>query len=242
MERLWATSNGVDIARRDVPGAYSLNVFGQTEAEAGVPRFIREPGTPDDLVVPKGIQLTAVSSDAADTQRIRIRYLDSNLIENIETIQLAGTTPVTTQASDIRAVNGAYSIDGLAVGDITLTGDDGFVHASIPSGEVQFNTTLRRVPAGHRYMVTSLIAGSASGSSDAKCLFKFEMSFIENDSFAEDGVFVPEKSFVLQDSSESIYVGNNPIVVPEGEWYGFRVTASKVATVTASTVGWMERT
>ena len=236
-ERTWRNLYASDVARGYVPGAQQWHLFGITETEAGVERIIRETGMPNTLTVPDSVQLSVVSTSASDTMLLKIRYLDGNLNERTETVQLNGLTPVLTQATDIRAINSAYIIGSGATGTITGT-SGGVQHLRINPGDVHYNAALYRVPAGKRLMVTSMFAGSSSGSTVAKTIVKFEGSFANGDRFAEQGYLHPLAAIGLQDNSETLTFG--PFAIPSGEWLAFTAVSDKPGTVSAGAFGWLE--
>ena len=192
---------------------------------------------PNTLTVPNDVQLSVVSTSAADTGIIKVRYLDANLIERVEAVQLNGLTAVLTHATDIRAINNAFLMNGGAVGTITGTAG-GVEHLRINALDVQYNAALYRVPAGKRLMLTSMFAGSSSGSTVAKTIVKFEGSFANGDRFADQGYLHPFAAIGLQDNSETLTFG--PFAIPSGEWIAFTATSDKPATVSAGAFGWLE--
>jgi hypothetical protein len=180
-----------------------------------------------------------VSSSASDTGEIVIRYLDGNLISRNERLQLDGTTPVLTQATDIRAVNNVYYVDGAGViGNVVAT-NGGVTYFRLNIGDIQFNTSMQRVPAGKRLMINGLYGGSVSGSSDSRTTLKLETSFINGDSFANTGLLHPVAAIALQDSSSTLG-GFGPFPIPAGEWVGFTASCDKSADVVAGLFGWIE--
>lgn len=236
-ERTWRNVYAADVARGYVPGAQQWHMFGITDTASNVERIIREVGMPNTMTVPNGVQLTVVSTSAADTMTLKIRYLDGDLVERVEAVQLTGTTPVLTQATDIRAINNAYVLNGGAVG--TITGSAGGVQQlRINPGDVQYNAALYRVPAGKRLMIATMFAGSSSGSTVAKAIVKFEGSFANGDRFADQGYLHPMAAIALQDNSETMTFG--PFAIPSGEWIAFTVISDKPATVSAGAFGWLE--
>lgn len=237
-ERTWRNVHNVDIARGLVPGSVPYSVFGERDLMATVSSFIRETGTPPTFTVPDNIQLTIVSTSTLDTGDICISYLDGDLIERTETITLTGTTPVNTVATDIRAINCAVKLDGEAAGNITFS-SGGVVYAVLPIGNMQYDTSVIRVPAGKRLMVTSMYAGAASGSSAARVIVKMETTFITGHSFAELGLFRPVGGIALQDDTTTMN-DFGPFPIPAGEWVGFTAVSDKDAKVTAGLFGWME--
>ncbi len=238
-ERQWRNMYAADVARGLVANAAPYYTHGEVVTSgAATETVIWETGMPNSLTVPDSIQLTIASSSASDTGRITIRYLDSDLIERTETVTLDGTSNVTTTATDIRAINNAYSLDGSVAGNITMS-NGGTTYARISSGNVQFNTSLQRVPAGKRLMITSIYGGSASGHSAARVIIKLQTSQINGDSFAENGILHPVGAVAVQDSSVTL-ANFGPFPIGPGEWIGFTGTTGKAADITAGLFGWLE--
>jgi len=236
-ERLWRTNNDADIARGNVPGSIPFSTFGENAVTGSGSSIVWQTGMPNTLTVPDNIQLTIVSTSASDTGNIVIKYLDGNLIEQYETVTLDGTTPVTTSATDIRAINNAYSKYGPVNGTITFV-SGGVTYGRMTTGDIQFHTSMIRVPANKRLMMTSLYTGSASGSSDSRVIVSLVTSFINGDSFADDGWLHPVAAVGVQDSSEALSFG--PFPIPGGEWVGFKASWDKATTITAGFFGYME--
>ena len=194
---------------------------------------------PAVFIVPNSIQLSLVSTSTSDTGTIKIRYLDGDLIERNEAIVLNGTTPVLTNATDIRAINNAYYVDGAGVIGNVIGTSGGATYLSITAGSIQFNTTMQRVPAGKRLMINALYAGAISGSAAARCMIKLETSFINGDSFADEGILHPVAAIGVQDSSSTLG-GFGPFPIPAGEWVGLTSSCDKAADITGGFFGYME--
>ena len=236
-ERLWRTNNAADIARGAVPGAKPFAAFGERITGGPVTNAILwETGMPATLTVPDSIQLSIVSS-AADTRRLKLVYLDGDLVERVETITLNGTTPVLTAATDIRFVNNLYSLDGGAATTVAAT-NGGTTYAGLNSGDVQFNQAMYRVPADHRLMLTSLYAGATSGTSAAKVTIKAETSFFNGDRFGDDGILHPIGAVGLQDNAVTLPF--DPFPIPAGEIVALTFKCDKVADVVGGFFGWTE--
>jgi hypothetical protein len=237
-ERLWRTNNAADIARGNVPGSTPFTSFGEKVVTGSGTSIVWQTGMPTTLTVPNNIQLTIVSDSASDTGDIVIRYLDGDLIERYETVTLNGTTSVTTTATDIRAINNAYSKFGPVNGTITMT-SGGTTYGRMSAGDIQFHTSMIRVPANKRLMLTGLYAGSASGSSDSRVIVSLVTSLINGDSFSEDGYLHPLAAVALQDNS-STFPNFGPFPIAGGEWVGFRAKWDKAADITAGFFGYLE--
>ena len=237
-ERLWRTNNDADIARGNVPGSTPFSTFGEKVVTGSGTSIVWQTGMPNTLTAPDNNQLTIVSTSALDTGEIVIKYLDGNLIERYETVTLNGTTSVTTNATDIRAINNAYSKYGPVNGTITFV-SGGVTYGRMTAGDIQFHTSMIRVPASKRLMLTGLYAGAASGSSDSRVVVSLVTSFINGDSFADDGWLHPLAAVGIQDSSAT-FPNFGPFPIPAGEWVGFKASWDKATTITAGFFGYME--
>ena len=240
-ERLWRSNNAMDVARGNVPGSTPFSAFGEKVVSGSGESVVWQTGMPTTLTVPDNIQLTIASTSASDTGQIVLRYLDGDLNPQYETVTLNGTTPVQTVATDIRALNNVYSRFGPVNGTITMT-SGGVTYGRMTAGDIQFHTSMIRVPAKKRLMLTGIYAGAASdsqGSSGSRVIVSLVTSFISGDSFADDGYLHPLAAVALQDGS-STFPGFGPFPIPAGEWVGFKSRWSKAADITAGLFGWLE--
>jgi hypothetical protein len=236
-ERLWRTNNAAAIARGDVPGAFPFAAFGERITSGSVAKAVLwETGMPAALTVPNAIQMTLVSS-GTDTRRFKLVYLDDGLVERQEVITLNGTTPVSTAATDIRFVNSLYSLDDRANRTVTLAGG-GVTYGVVGPNEVQFNQSAYRVPAKRRLMLTSLYAGAASSSSDARVVIRAEASFFNGDSFGAQGILHPVGGIAIQDSATTLTFG--PFPIPAGEIVALTLKCDKAADILGGLFGWTE--
>lgn len=240
-ERLWRSNNAADIARGNVPGSTPFAAFGEKVVTGSGKSIVWQTGMPSTLTVPDSIQLSVVSTSASDTGEVVLRYLDGDLIQRYETITLNGTTPVATAATDIRALNNAYSKFGPVNGTITMS-SGGVTYGRMSAGDIQFHTSMIRVPAGKRLMLTGLYAGSASevfGNNGSRVIVRLITSFINGDSFADDGYLHPVAAVAIRDGSAT-FPDFGPFPIPAGEWVGFEADWSRAADITAGFFGWLE--
>ena len=236
-ERLWRSNNLADIARGEVYGSRPFAAFGErVTSGATAYAVLRGQSAPDVLTVPAAVAMTFVST-GADTRRMRLVYLDGDLAERSEIVTLTGTTPVSTTATDIRFVNGLYSLDGPLAQTVTVTAG-GVTHAGIASGATIFTQALYRVPAGKRLMLNALYAGAFSGSAAAKVVVRAEVSFFDGDSFAAQGILHPVGGVGLQDDAVTLPFG--PFPVPAGEIVALTFKCDKAADVVGGFFGWLE--
>lgn len=236
-ERLWRTNNTADIARGRVPGARPFAAFGERVTTGAVASSILwQTGMPTALTVPNAVQMSFASS-GADTRRVKMVYLDDGLNERHETITLNGTTAVLTQATDVRFINALYSLDGAADKTVTVS-SGGVTYAVIGPNQMQFAQAAYRVPANRRLMLTSLYAGSVSGTSDSRVSVRVEASFFNGDSFGAQGILHPVGGIGLQDSATTLSFG--PFPVPAGEIVALTLKCDKAADILGGFFGWTE--
>lgn len=236
-ERIWRNANVADIGRGKVLGSRPFSVFGERDISGAAQNHILwETGMPNNLTVPQGVQMSFVSTNT-DTRRFKMLYLDGDLNEREEVITLTGTTPVLTQADDVRFINLVYSLDGFANTTVTVT-SGGVQYARINPNEVQFNKAVYRVPANKRLMLNAFYAGTASSSADARVVVKARTSFFNGDSFVEQSLLQPLAGIALQDNAATLPFG--PFPVPAGEVIAFGVSTDKAAKVLGGFFGWVE--
>jgi hypothetical protein len=104
-------------------------------------------------------RMEVVSSSALDTadgtgaQSVHLVYLDSDFVEHTEDIELAGLTPVATEATDIYRINHLWVLTagtgGVAAGDIDIRNlANTPIYSRIPSGLTRARNAIYTVPAG----------------------------------------------------------------------------------------------
>lgn len=118
-------------------------------------------------------QMQIVSTNANDTvagtglRRVRVYYLDTNYVEREEFINLNGTTPVLTVATNILRVNKVHAVavgsNGLAVGTVSLQAVGGAVtYSAIPAGRNFARQAIYTVPAGKKLQILQWQTSSGS--------------------------------------------------------------------------------
>lgn len=236
-ERTWRNLNGPDIARGIVPGSQPYAMYGERVFSGATDESVLwETGMPLTLTVPNNVALTVTASSSTDYgKRLRLVYLDSDLVSRSVILTLGSVPPVSPQ---VRAVETMYSLDGNLVGSATAS-NGGTTYALIPAGSIKFDTGLRRIPAGKRLIVYALYAGSTSGSSASRVNIELVASFFNGDSFADAGHLLTYAAVGVQDSTVTLGMPS-PIAIPAGEWVGFVASCDKGADITAGLFGWME--
>ncbi len=168
------------LAEGDITGHSQITRYGIVSAVQDATLDVST-GVTNPYVFPSnsGEQMRVVSSSANDAsgqtgvQKIKIDYLDENLVEQTEEVTMNGTNPVNTTATKIRRVNRVYAsvvgTGGVAAGNITV------YHFTNPTpiyGYVGAGYTLSRqmiytVPAGKTLYIYSINLSAGAGSTSA---------------------------------------------------------------------------
>lgn len=146
--RLDYRDSGLAISRGLIGEVEPLNIFG----------FNRSIGTTYETVFNDGgglyqypasaVQMSVVSSSAADTGQIRIDGLDADYNRISEVVTLNGLTPVTTTQSFLRINSCAVVATPNPVGDVTIS-NGGTTHGYIEAGIGVQQGCFYTVPAGY---------------------------------------------------------------------------------------------
>jgi hypothetical protein len=128
-----------------------------------------------------GEQMTVVSEDANDTllgtgaRTVMIHYLDANGVQQRETLEMAGLTPVNTVATDIIFVNDFHVVSNgtglVTAGHLKIykTGTVGLVYNMIAAGGNKSLVPHKMVPGGHSLVVKWWHATEAKNK---RCAFR----------------------------------------------------------------------
>lgn len=244
--------SALEIARGNYPGASPFASYGELTVSGAVTNHLIWPksGSPDLTVPPKpGVQMSLSSTSGEDAvggtgiQNVTIVYLDGDLNQQTEVVELTGISVKQTVATDIRYIQCAYgSLFGSgrkADGNISITYDaPAIVHSFIPEGQLRCASSARRVPAGKRLIINGMAASSMSGTAAAGTLIKLFTTSIHGNDYSEAAIPFPQMDIGVQDGSEAI--SNVYFPVEEGVIVGFEATTDKGATVNAAFFGWIE--
>lgn len=237
-----------EVARGNVRGASVVSSYGKASFPGASANVYIQPQLGTHFPTPQGVQMSLVSSSVNDAaagtgaRTVRLEYLNGSLDTMFETITLNGTTPVLTQATDIRFVQSMQAATFgsllLTAGTVTLT-QGGYTYCQIGTGERTHKSSFRRVPRNKLLMVSSLFAGSNSGTAAARALVQFCTSEISGLDSQETGIIYAHMGVELQDNSLAL-TNKLPFPVGEGHIYGFVSSTDKSATLTAGITGWLE--
>lgn len=238
-------------AARQSSGLDFAGAFGELTTTGSQTNHIVWPieGTPDITVPPAaGVQLSISSDNSSDTDggtginSVEVHYLDSDLVPNSEVVTLNGTTGVNTTATDIRWVQcmhmDTYGTGREAAGNISAIANSN-THSYIESGERQCATASRRVQAGKRLMISSMFAGSVSGTGNAQSTIRLVFTRVNGHDFTSDGIHFPFAAINVQDNSATLPL-HQPISVTEGVIISMDVTTDQAARIDAGWFGWLE--
>lgn len=179
---------------------------------------------PPDVGEQMQVQSTSDSDDILGTgvRTLHISYIDANGLHQYETINMDGTNPTPTTATDIRFVQEIHGITTgsnlLSEGIITISklGDADTVYTQIQPQTNQSLNTARMVPASHVLVVRTFngSSGTAAGGKSADIrlrvtnhgfnltprVFHFVDNFLSFNSSTSrtypDSIIVPELSIV----------------------------------------------
>lgn len=237
-----------DISRGGVEGARPFSGYGE-RVTSGAESGVLWPDGVYALPPTSGVQLSISSTSADDTaggvgvRQLVLIYLDATLTERTAIITLNGTTPVLTPASDIRFVQCMFMLSagssGYAVGIISAS-VGAQVYSQIAAGTRRCASSVRMVPRGKRMVVTTIYAGSSSGSAAAKAIISMATPNFEGVDFTASSVFIPLAAATFQDNSGGISIPC-PLAFTEGQVFGLTFSVDKSATIIGSWFGFLEK-
>lgn len=236
------------LARGNVAGASPFGAYGERTASAGETNRVLWPNGAFSLPDAAGVQMTIVSTDAADdktganARAVEIHYLDANLEQQIEQLDLDGLTPVVTVATDIRFINCMHihevGANPYAAGTITAK-NGGVTYAQVDPNQTRCTSSARMIPAGKKCFVAGAIGGAASGTAAAAVVMKIVASELDVNQYVDPLIFYPYGGIGIQDTSAT-YRFPVPIVFSAGTVIALTVTTDKIAVITGSWFGWLE--
>jgi uncharacterized protein YqgC (DUF456 family) len=239
---------GTSVARGRMSGAYPYGSYGERDASSSEVNRVIWPNGTFTLPDAAGVQMSIVSTSADDditgtnARTLEMHYIDSNGEEQNEFVNLDGTTPVLTTATDIRFINCLHIHDigtnAYAAGDI-LASNSGIIYAQISANNVRCTSSMRMIPTGKVCYVAGAIGGAVSGTAAAKVVLKIVASELDIHQYIDPLILIPYGGIAVQDSSEA-YNFPVPLKFSAGSVVGMLLTTDKAATVTGSWFGWLE--
>lgn len=143
-----------DIARGHFSNVTPVNLFGFNETIGITYETIAKDGGGITPFPSSAVQMSLVSTSAADTMSVYIQGLDTNYNVLTETVTLSGLTPVTTTGSFLR-INAAQITSGSNAGDISIS-NGGTEYAFIGAGIGISQALVYTVPANSKLYINSV--------------------------------------------------------------------------------------
>lgn len=241
----------LDIARGSIAGSSPFGAFGRkttsSAADTGLLWADGDWSIPDQV---DGEQISIVSTSAEDSltgtgiRTLHIHYLDNNLVDQDEVIELNGTTPVLTNATNIRFIQCAHLVTAgttkASVGIITFKNLDGTkIYNQMDAETVRCSSSLRMVPSGKQAVIVGLVGSSVSGTAAASSQIGIAVSYFEGYDYTTQEILIPIASIGVQDTGMS-YTLPIPHIAPEGTLIGMLCKTDKGAVMTGDWFGWLE--
>lgn len=237
------------VARGSIPQARAEGAYGRLVAAAGTSAQILWPDGAYNIPPAAGVQMSIVSTSANDVvttgtgvRQVEMHYLDANLAEQVEVINMNGLTPVLTVATNVRFIQCLHAtlVGSLkvAAGTINCT-NAGTLYALISAGQSRCTSSARMVPAGVYLYVEAMSAGSISSTADAQVEVELVATELDAHQYTDQGLFLSYGGVGLQSSSASLRVGT-PLRFSPGTIVAFRTSTDKAATVFGSWFGHYE--
>lgn len=152
----------LDVAKGRVPGHSIVNIFGYNTSVGT--SFIPVWENNTSYTYPtSAVQMSVVSSSSSDTSvTVLIQGLDASHNILNESVNLNGTTSVTTTGSFLR-INAVITTSGNAVGNVTVS-NGGTTYAKMMAGTGRNQAALYTVPNGYSFYLYRLEAHSATAT------------------------------------------------------------------------------
>ena len=239
-----------DIAEGNVPNHFSHSSFGRafnvnlTEVElwevGGVYKF---PAAP--------MQMQVVSSSAADgpagagARQVKIYYLDANYIELTELVNLNGTTPVNTSATNILRINDLHVTDAgnnkCSAGNIDIRNLAGTeIYSRISATRNASLQAIWTVPDGYTLYLTSWKCSAFQAKEKVSFIVLRTTSDHEGNLTA--GIFM-HKDIVSLYNNHAVVPFTAPVKIPsraDVKLTGYADKLDSVATISGGFEGWYE--
>ena len=239
----------IEVARGGVDGAVPFGSFGERIAGSSEVNRVIWPNGVFTLLPEVGAQLTLSSTSVDDDidagtgiRSIHMHYLDADLNEMSEEIDLQGTGAVTTDATDIRFIQCMHIAQagaGAKAAGIINAKVGAVIYSQIAVGDVRCSSSARMVPKDKRCFIVGLVGGTASGTAAARVTMRLVSNEFGIHKYVDPFILIPYASVGLQDSSETF---NLPVPLPfsAGTVIALTATTDKAATISGSWFGWLE--
>lgn len=241
--------HSLQVARGSIPQARAEGAYGRLVAGGATTSQILWPDATYNIPPAAGVQMTLVSTSANDDKdagtgirQVELHYLDANLAEQVELVNLEGLTPVLTVATNIRFIQclHAHVVGSLKASAGTITASNGgLTYAQISAGQTRCTSSARMVPAGLYLYVEAMSAGAISATADAQVEVELVATELDTHQYTDSGIFLSYGGVGLQSSSAGLQV-NTPMRFSPGTIVAFRTSCDKAATIFGSWFGHLE--
>jgi len=224
----------LQVARSQIYGHQQVNIFGYQSAVGNTKIPVWENATVYTYIT-NASTLTLVSTSASDdtVAKVLISGLDSNFNQISESLQMNGTTGVTTLNSYYRVNSLVLTSAGTGqttnVGTITLKQSSNIV-AQINAGISKSQSTVYTVPAGYSFYL-DLAEVNSSNSYTSSNIVTYSVQAINN--------LTGVKFIVLQQPFVSIYTANRssePFIYTEKTDIQWQLITSTATTIAAGVI------
>jgi len=239
------------IAKGLVAGAKPFEAYGERTTAVAETRYPIWPDGTFVLPPDAGVQMSLVSTSANDTNltgtgiwSVEIHYLDANLAEQAETVNLNGLTPVLTVATNIRFIQcmhvvGAGSLGGSGAGGVITATNGGNTYSQINTGETRCSSSFRMVPAGYQLRIAAAVGSSTSGTAATSTNIRLVANYIAGHTYKNPLILIPFGSVGVQDNAVSLDFPPGESF-PPGTVIGATHTSDKGATIDVTWFGYLE--
>lgn len=239
----------INIARGMAPGHQPFGSFGERTSTGAETDF---PVWPDGQLPPMlatGVQMSIQSTSANDSAAgTHVRVVEIHalvgdaLLPYDEFITLNGTTPVLTQATDIRWIQCMHvhevGTTPAAAGTITAE-QDGNVYSEISIGKNRCSSSFRMVPGGKVLYIDGAVGSSISATSDTNTRLRLVANELDTHQYSSPLILIPYAPVGLQNGSVA-FTFPPGLSFNAGAIVGCTHTSNKAATITCSWFGRLE--
>ena len=239
----------INIARGKMPGAMPFGSFGERTSSGGESDFPVWPDGPIPPILLTGVQMSIQSTSANDSAAgTHVRVVEIHalvgdaLLPYDEFVTLNGTTPVLTQATNIRWIQCMHihevGANVFAAGTISAK-HDGNTYSEINVGRNRCASSFRMVPGGKRLYIDGALGSSVASTADTRTRLRLVANEIDTHQYNDPLILIPHAAIGVQNGA----IGFNfppGISFSEGTIVGCTHTTDKAATITCSWFGRLE--
>ena len=239
----------INIARGKMPGASPIGSFGERTSTGAESDFPVWPDGPLPPILLTGVQMSIQSTSANDSAAgTHVRVVEVHalvgdaLLPYDEFVTLNGTTPVLTQATDIRWIQCMHihevGTETSAAGTISAQ-HAGNTYSEISVGKNRCASSFRMVPGGKRLYIDGAVGSSVSATADTQTRLRLVANELDQHQYNTPMILIPHAAVGLQNGSVA-FTFPPGLSFSAGTIVGCTHTTSKAATITCSWFGRLE--